>query len=166
MADNVHYQWLTPGSIVYWIRSSEEQPFVWTLFKGQISAAWDVCNRFWYHCALTEIIADKSWVDSFVANHTYRFIAIDNNKAEHIYLYSDCTTNDKQFIEDWRHYYAQNYLWDLSADLVFTCIQDAIKALQTIYDKNAHTFLQIMKDNEQQLQQLQQLQQHLTTQNH
>lgn len=148
------YEWLQPGSIVYWLRSSEEQPFIWTLFKGQIVAAYDVLKRFYYHCALLDIEADKAWIDRFVANNTFRFTAIDSGKPEHIYLYSDCTTNSKNFIEDWRHYYAQNYLWDLTADIVFSKREDAIKALQQIYSINNQTFKDIAEQTSMQLNQL------------
>lgn len=149
--DACHYDWLPQNTEVYWIRSSVEEPFVWSLFHGKVVAAWDVCNRFWYHCALTDIVANKTWINTHIANKTFRFVAIDTNKADNIYLYSDCATNDKNFIDDWKHFYAQNYLWDLTADIVFRTKEQAIKALQAIYAINAQTFLQIMQQNKEQL---------------
>lgn len=154
--DLVHYKWLHEGQTVYWLRSSEEEPWLWTLFKGVIIRNFDIQKRYYYQCALQEIIASDDWLAAHVANKTFRFIDFDTGTPTHHYVYIDTDspiTQDK-FMHDWKHYYAQKWLWDLTADIVFTSIDDAYKGLATLYATNIAHFDELKQLYVTQLSQL------------
>lgn len=149
--DTLLYDWHEPGKQVWWIRSSVEEPFVWTMFRGVVADAYDINDRFYYHTVLHEVIAQPDWIVKHVANKTFRLIDIDTGKPHEHYCYFDTKQQNFDFMQDWKHYYASNWLWDLTADITFVSFEEALQGIKQLYKLNCNVFKSIVDTYAEQL---------------
>ena len=152
--DLVHYDFLPVNQEVYWIRSSEEEPWLWTLFRGVVVRHFDIAKRYYYQCALQEVIASDEWIAKHVANKTFRFIDLESGNPTHHFVYIDDKEQQitaQTFWHDWKFYYAQKWLWDLTADIIWTSKQQALQGLAILYDKNCVRFDELRRLYETQI---------------
>lgn len=146
--DIIHYDWLPINTKVYWIRSSIENPFNWSIFEGIIAANYEIDGNYYYHCTLIDILETTVYQNKYIANNTFRLIDIDSGKPINKFLYFDCK---KPILQDWKQYYAAQYLWDLTPDIIFLSETAALNGLTALYKLNADYFNNIIQAYNSQL---------------
>lgn len=159
--DAVFYNYIPPGTKVLFIRSSIEQPFIWTMFEGYVAKAFDINKRYYYQCTLSNIIANEDWIDKYVANKTYRLTACEDGHQENVLLWHEYK-DGQSFIDAWKQWWHTKWWFDLTADLVFDDTNKnakckVLQTLSTIYLTNSNTFANIDKICQEQLNLLKQI---------
>lgn len=127
--DHLFYRLFKQGTSVFWFQSAAERPYQYTICEGVIADVYEIEGKFYYHTNLVAIHASEEWQHNVFANGTYPLINIDTGKPQDKFIYFDCT---KPLLDDWRSYYAAQWYFDLTADLVFDTFNAAVQGLSKL----------------------------------